>query len=222
MSDGKDVLKKKTLHAKDKAEEMKTKTSEKGEEVKAKALEVKKGALDAKNSAIMKTGEIKEGAQEKTSKLKANVSGKGEEMRESAEETRTQTENKINDFIASLKDRQEEIGKSLSEYSWLDKPLIDVIDTGNAFIIKADLPNIEKKDISIEITEDSIEITANFADADENTKFVKRERNYGEKNRSVNLPELIEPKKAKAKFKDSVLTVELPKVAEEKVKLDIS
>lgn len=221
MADGKDVLKKKTLNAKDKAEELKEKTSKKGDEVKAKALEVKKGALDAKESALVKTGKMKEDAQEKTSKIKEDVSDKGDKMRESAEETRTQTENRINDFIASLKDRQEEIGKSLSEYSWLDKPLIDVINTEEAFIIKVDLPNIGKDDINIEITEDSVDITANFAEADENVTFIKRERNYGEKTRSVNLPELIEPKNAVAKFEDSVLTVELPKVLEKKVKLDI-
>lgn len=222
MSDGKDVLKKKTLHAKDKAEELKAKTSEKGDEVKAKALEVKKGALDAKETAIVKTKDIKEDAQEKTSKLKEDVSDKGNEVRESAEETRTQTEKKINDFIASLKDKQEEIGKSLSEYSWLDKPLIDMIDTEEAFIIKADLPNIGKNDINIGITEDSVEIKANFAEADENINFIKRERNYGVKTRSIKLPELIEPKNASAKFEDSVLTVELPKIVEKKVKLNIS
>lgn len=217
----KDVLKKKTLRAKDKAEELKAKTSKKGDEVKAKALEVKKSALDAKESAVMKTEEMKEGAKEKTSEIKEDISDKSTEIHESAEESRKQTENRINDFIKSLKDRQEEIGKSLSEYSWLDKPLTDVVDTGDAFIIKSDIPQIEKKDVSIEITEDNVEITVKFADADENTNFIKKERNYGIKTRNIKLPELIEVKKSSAKLDNSVLTIELPKIAEEKFKLDI-
>ncbi len=51
--------------------------------------------------------------------------------------------------------------------------------------------------------------------------FIKKERNYGETSRTIPLPLNIEVKKASAKFADSVLTVELPKVQEEKIKVKI-
>ncbi len=42
-------------------------------------------------------------------------------------------------------------------------------------------------------------------------EFLKKERNYGEVNRIIKLPELIEVKKASAKFEDSVLTLDSSK-----------
>ncbi|MFZ0442485.1 MAG: Hsp20/alpha crystallin family protein [Methanobacterium sp.] len=51
--------------------------------------------------------------------------------------------------------------------------------------------------------------------------FIKKERNYGETSRTIPLPLNIEVKKASAKFADSVLTVELPKVQEEMIKVKI-
>jgi HSP20 family protein len=210
MTDNKDItedVKKKTLQARD------------------KALEVKKGALkktaDAKDSAIMKTSEIKESASKKTSEIKENTSNKTDEFKGNAEKTRKQAENKINEFISSLKDKQEEFGKTISDYTSVDKPLIDIINTEDSLIIKADLPLVKKEDLAVNITEESVEIIAKFDDADVDLDFIKKERNYGETSRTIPLPMNIEVKKASAKFADSVLTVELPKVQEEKIKVKI-
>jgi len=210
MTDNKDItedVKKKTLQAKD------------------KALEVKKGALektaDAKDSAVMKTSEIKESASKKTSEIKENASNKTEEFKGNAEKTRKQAENKINEFISSLKDKQEEFGKTISDYTSVDKPLIDIINTEDSLIIKADLPLVKKEDLAVNITEESVEIIAKFDDADEDLDFIRKERNYGETSRTIPLPIHIEVKKASAKFADSVLTVDLPKVQEEKIKVKI-
>ena len=204
----KDEVKKKTLQAKN------------------KALEVKKGALkktaDVKDSALMKTSEIKENASDKTSEIKENASDKTEEFKGNAEKTRKQAEKKINEFITTLKDKQEEFGKTISDYTSVDKPLIDVINTEDSIIIKADLPLVKKEDISVNITEDSIEIVAKFEETDENLDFIKKERNYGETSRTIPLPVKIEVKKASAKFINSVLTVEIPKVQEEKIKVKIA
>jgi len=204
----KDEVKKKTLQAKN------------------KALEVKKGALkktaDVKDSALMKTSEIKENASNKTSEIKENASDKTEEFKGNAEKTRKQAEKKINEFITTLKDKQEEFGKTISDYTSVDKPLIDVINTEDSIIIKADLPLVKKEDISVNITEDSIEIVAKFEETDENLDFIKKERNYGETSRTIPLPVKIEVKNASAKFINSVLTVEIPKVQEEKIKVKIA
>ena len=204
----KDEVKKKTLQAKN------------------KALEVKKGALkktaDVKDSALMKTSGIKENASNKTSEIKENASDKTEEFKGNAEKTRKQAEKKINEFITTLKDKQEEFGKTISDYTSVDKPLIDVINTEDSIIIKADLPLVKKEDISVNITEDSIEIVAKFEETDENLDFIKKERNYGETSRTIPLPVKIEVKKASAKFINSVLTVEIPKVQEEKIKVKIA
>jgi HSP20 family protein len=229
MSDKKDAMKdelqKKTLQAKNKADELKAKTMVKQEEIKNNAIEVKKGALkktaDAKDSAIMKTSEIKETTTNKTAEIKENASQRSAEFRENAEKTRKQTENKINEFISSLKDKQEEFGKTIAEYTAGEKLLTDVINTENSIIIKTDFPPLTKEDVNVNITEDSVEIVAQFEEEDENLEFIKKERNYGETIRTIALPVIIDVKKASASFVNSVLTIELPKVQEEKINVKI-
>jgi HSP20 family protein len=220
-----DELQKKTLQAKNKADELKAKTLVKQEELKNSAIEVKKGALkktaDAKDSAVMKTSEIKETTVNKTEELKGTASEKSAEFKENAEKTRKQAESKINEFISSLKDKQEEFGKTIADYTAGDKLLTDVINTDNSIIIKTDLPPLTKEDIKVNITEDSVEIVAKFEDKDENLEFIKNERNYGETVRTIQLPVIIDVKKVSASFADSVLTIELPKVQEEKINVKI-
>lgn len=229
MSDKKDAMKdelqKKTLQAKNKADELKAKTMVKQKEIKNNAIEVKKGALkkttDAKDSAIMKTSEIKETTTNKTAEIKENASQRSAEFRGNAEKTRKQTESKINEFISSLKDKQEEFGKTIAEYTAGEKLLTDVINTGNSIIIKTDFPPLTKEDVNVNITEDSVEIVAQFEEEDENLEFIKKERNYGETIRTIALPVIIDVKKASASFVNSVLTIELPKVQEEKINVKI-
>ena len=218
-------LQKKTLQARNTADELKAKTLEKQKEIKNNAIEVKKGALkktaDAKDSAIMKTSEIKDSTSTKTAEIKESAAEKSAEFQGNAEKTRKQAESKINEFISSLKDKQEEFGKTIADYTAGEKLLTDVINTENSIIIKTDLPPLKKEDVSINITEDSVEITANFEDEDENLEFIKKERNYGEAVRVITLPVVIDVKKASASFIDSVLTINLPKVQEEKINVKI-
>jgi HSP20 family protein len=225
QEDVKEKINKQTLKAKKQAEDLKNKTADITKETKDKAIEVKKGALsktaDAKDKALMKTEEIKEDAKTKTSTMKEDTSEKSDELKDNADKTRKQAERKINEFISTLKDKQGELGKTIADYTSGEKPLTDLIDSGESFIIKSDLPKIKKEDITVHITEDSVELTVLFDDADENIEFLKKERNYGETTRTIKLPDLIEVKKASAKFEDSVLTLNLPKVQEEKIKVEI-
>lgn len=217
----KDELQKKTLQAKNKADELKAKTMAKQEEIKNNAIEVKKSALqktaDAKDSAVMKTSEIKETTANKTAEIKGNAS----EFRGNAEKTRKQTESRINEFISSLKDKQEEFGKTIADYAASEKLLTDIINTENSIIIKTDLPPLTKDDVNVNITEDSVEIIAQFEEEDENLDFITKERNYGKIVRTIALPVVIDVKKVSASFVDSVLTIELPKVQEEKINVKI-
>jgi HSP20 family protein len=134
------------------------------------------------------------------------------------------SESVLSDIITSIREKQEDLGKSLSDYSKsLQKPLADIIETDDALTVVTDLPGVKKEDVEVNISEDSLDIVAKFDDeiTDEGTNYIKRERSYGETTRTIALPEKINIKKASAKFKDSVLTVELPKIKEEKHKVNI-
>lgn len=147
-----------------------------------------------------------------------------ENINEDDESKRVPSESVLGDIITSIREKQEDLGKSLSDYSKsLQKPLADIIETDDALTVVTDLPGVKKEDVEVNISEDSLDIVAKFDDEiiDEGTNYIKRERSYGETKRTIALPEKINIKKASAKFKDSVLTVELPKIKEEKHKVNI-
>jgi HSP20 family protein len=137
---------------------------------------------------------------------------------------RTQAERMFNDFISTIRDRQEDFSKAITDYtSSLQKPLADVLETDNEIIIKADLPGAKKEDVNVTLTESSVEITATFAEEfeEEDVDYIRRERNFGEITKIIELPAKIKVKGASAKFEDSILTIKLPKVEAEKIKVDI-
>ena len=147
------------------------------------------------------------------------------ETQEEAKEENKRTENRLSDIVSSIRDKQEELGKSLSDYtSSIQKPLADIMETETSFIKITDLPGVKKDDIDIDISEDSIDITAKFEDEinEKGANYIKKERNYGETKRSISLPAKINIKGATARFNDSILTVTLPKLMEEKHKVNIN
>lgn len=146
-----------------------------------------------------------------------------DEMSNDVEE-KNPAENILSDIVNTIREKQEELGKNLSDYTTsFQKPLADVMETETSIIVITDLPGVKKDDIDIDISEDTIDIVARFDDEidEEGANYIKKERNYGETRRSINLPAKIDVKKATAKFNDAILTVKLPKMEEEKHKLDI-
>ena len=97
---------------------------------------------------------------------------------------------------------------------------VDVKDEGDKLRIIADLPGFEKKDINLEVSEDTVEISAKRARERQEAgeTFFRKERVSGAVRRSFSLPCKVDPDRAKASFKDGVLEVELPKIEVKKEK----
>ncbi|MBC7111204.1 MAG: Hsp20/alpha crystallin family protein [Methanothermobacter sp.] len=132
------------------------------------------------------------------------------------EKRRLMAEKMMEDMIKNMREMQKEFEKKISEYAENipEKLSMDVMETDDAIIIKTDLPGVKKEDINIELTENTISISAVFEEEVEvkEADFIKKERKYGEAKREMRLPEKIRVEDAKAKFENGVLTVELPKV----------
>jgi HSP20 family protein len=95
----------------------------------------------------------------------------------------------------------------------LRQPLVDLIDEGSSFVVKAELPGISKEDLDITVTEDGIEMRAEThqeAEQQEEDYFF-RERSYRTFHRSLALPAEVLADQAEATLKDGVLEVRLPK-----------
>lgn len=96
---------------------------------------------------------------------------------------------------------------------------VDVIAQGDDFVLTAFVPGIESDDVQIEILEDTITISGEFAsEEDENTSFLLRERPRGTFNRMLRMPATLEAGKADADVTDGVLTLRVPKAESSKAK----
>ena len=93
------------------------------------------------------------------------------------------------------------------------KPAVDVKETDDLFTIKADLPGMTKKDISVDVSKGILSISGkrDSASDNESDKYHYRERSHGSFDRSFNLPDTVNEEKINAIFKDGILKVELPK-----------
>lgn len=147
------------------------------------------------------------------------------ESGESISKGRTQAEKVFNDFISTIRGRQEDFSKAITDYTTtMQKPLADVVETDGDVIIKTDLPGVKKEDINISLTESTVEISAKFNEdySEEEADYVIRERSYGETTKVIPLPAKVKSKEATAKFEDAILTITLPKEEAEKIKVDIN
>ena len=96
-------------------------------------------------------------------------------------------------------------------------PLVDLADNGKEYVVKAEVPGLNKDDLIIEVTENSVEISgetkAEEKEEDKSKGYIRRERRYSSFYRSLPLPESVLTDKVDAELKDGVLTVKLPKAA---------
>ena len=90
----------------------------------------------------------------------------------------------------------------------------DIEDLGKELLVKVDLPGVTKKDIKLDISENSIEISAEHKDESKSKRknFLKKERTELSYYRVLPLPVKVLSAKARAKLSDGILSVTLPKV----------
>jgi HSP20 family protein len=93
----------------------------------------------------------------------------------------------------------------------------DILDNGESYVLKADLPGFKKEDIHIGIENDRLVFSAEHKEeVSENKKnYLRRERRYGAVSRSFDL-DGIDAGNISASYRDGVLEVTLPKLAEAK------
>jgi HSP20 family protein len=89
----------------------------------------------------------------------------------------------------------------------------DVIDTGKAYRIVAEIPGIPKENLDIRVRGNSVEIRGESAKetSKQEDSVLQRERTYAGYYRSLDLPEAVVASDAKAKVENGVLELELPK-----------
>jgi HSP20 family protein len=92
-------------------------------------------------------------------------------------------------------------------------PRIDISETDAAYKIEAELPGINQEELDVKIDNNILTIKGKKEDIKEEKEknYHLRERYYGAFQRSISLPNNIEPEKIKASFESGVLNISVPK-----------
>jgi HSP20 family protein len=126
-------------------------------------------------------------------------------------ETIRQQLDKAFDQLATARDN--------SEAAWM--PALELADTGDNFVLKAQLPGIDPKDIDVQVTPEAISISGErrYENTDEKSGYVRSEFRYGKFHRVPPLPAAIQNDSVQADYKDGILMLTLPKVTEARNKV---
>ena len=92
-------------------------------------------------------------------------------------------------------------------------PFVNISEDDKEYVVNAELPEVKKEDIKINVENGMLTITGErkFEKEEKNKKFHRIERAYGNFTRSFMLPEAIKAELVAAEFKDGMLHVHLPK-----------
>lgn len=94
----------------------------------------------------------------------------------------------------------------------------DITDNGDSYLLEADLPGFDKKDIKIDLNGDCLTIKAErhsgHEEKDKKGKYLRCERSYGSYSRQFDVSG-VETDKIKAKYDNGVLSLTMPKKAEQ-------
>ena len=99
-------------------------------------------------------------------------------------------------------------------------PAVDIIETDDQVVLKAELPDMKREDIGITFENSTLTIRGERK-LDETVKrenYQRLERFYGQFSRSFTLPATIDASRITASYKDGVLTIRLPQREEAKPK----
>jgi HSP20 family protein len=92
-------------------------------------------------------------------------------------------------------------------------PAVDIYETENELVLKADLPDVDLKDIDVRVENQTLTISGErtFEKNDTTKGYHRIERNYGSFVRSFSVPNTFDTENIAAEFKNGVLSVTLPK-----------
>jgi HSP20 family protein len=113
----------------------------------------------------------------------------------------------------------EQFRNRTEESAWTSwAPAVDIYETPNELVVKADLPDVNEKDIDVRVENNLLTIRGErkFEKSVSEENFLRVERTYGSFSRSFSLPNTVNAEKIGAEYKNGVLTVTLPKREESK------
>jgi HSP20 family protein len=93
-------------------------------------------------------------------------------------------------------------------------PYVDVIDSANEYVVKAELPGLKKENVQIEVASNELLITArsNVETEEKGKTYLHRERAFSTFRRRIGFGQRIDTEKASANMAEGILEIKLPKL----------
>ena len=108
--------------------------------------------------------------------------------------------------------------EEINQGAWA--PPVDIYETAESIVLEAELPGITKDGIVVEVKDNTLTLKGDkkFEREVKEENYHRVERSYGAFQRVFTLPSTVQQDRVKAKFKDGILEITLPKVEEAKPK----
>jgi HSP20 family protein len=124
--------------------------------------------------------------------------------------------NETEDFPTGLRLFQDSINRLLSEDGVKARPwapAVDLVETENELILKADVPGVDLKDIDIQLENGTLSVKGErkFEKDEKGKGFHRMERSYGSFVRIFTVPDTVDSEHVTAAYEAGVLTISLPK-----------
>jgi HSP20 family protein len=117
---------------------------------------------------------------------------------------------------------EENFGRSSQQEAGLSAwtPAVDVFENENEFVLKLELPEVNREDVKVNLNDNMLSITGErrLENEEKRDGYHRIERSYGQFYRSFTLPPNVNTEAINAQFKDGVLRLTLPKKEEAKPK----
>jgi HSP20 family protein len=100
-------------------------------------------------------------------------------------------------------------------------PAVNIRENEKNFLLELAVPGMDKKDLKIDISEDVLTISSETRNESEENQdgYRRKEFSYSSFCRSFYIPDNVSKEKIGAEYKDGILTIELPKMEEDKSKV---
>jgi len=126
----------------------------------------------------------------------------------------TSLQNEMNRLFNTFFDTPTTGNGTATPRRWI--PAMDLVETDDHFILKADLPGLAQEDVNLEVDDNVLTVSGERKAEHEDRRegYVRVERSYGAFRRSLTLPDGVDPEGVSASFDKGVLEVRIPKPEE--------
>ena len=131
---------------------------------------------------------------------------------------------RMNRLMADFRTRSPFGEEEMAQGAWI--PAVDIYETKESIVLNVELPGVTKEDIYLEVKDSTLTIKGEKKlekDVKEEN-FHRMERTYGSFTRAFTLPSTVQQDRVKAKFRDGILEIMIPKAEEAKpkqIKVDV-